>query len=309
MKTQQLGSSDLRSTRLIYGCMRIVGTWNPAEIDAAKRQMAFAALDAAWEAGYTHFDHADIYCRGGCESVFGEWLRDRRHDRSAMLITTKCGIRWPADPTVDAPHRYDFSREHIVWSCEQSMKRLGIDTIDVYLLHRPDVLMNPPEIAEAFGQLRAQGKVRHFGVSNFTIRQIEDLQASLDPPLVCNQIMLHPGHVAPIEDGTLNGLRRLGVTPTLWSPVAGGAYGDGKRSDKENERRVQDALDTEAAALGVSRTVVTMAYLMKLPSRPLPIIGTVNPDRIRDSVNADNAEISREAWYRIYLAARGQKLP
>lgn len=309
MKTATLGTTELRATRLIYGCMRIVGTWNPSEINAERKAMAFAALDAAWEAGYTHFDHADIYCRGGCESVFGEWLRDRRHDRATMLLTTKCGIRFDGDPTPDATHRYDFSAKHILWSCEQSLKRLGVETIDVYLLHRPDVLMDPVEIAEAFSKLKAQGKVLQFGVSNFTIPQLEDLLAAVEEPLVCNQIEVHPGRLSPIEDGTLNTLRRHNITPTAWSPVGGGAFGDGPLADDPHKRRVQESIDKEAGALGVSRTAVTLAWLMKHPSGIQPIIGTVKPERIKDATRADTLELTREAWYRIYLAARGKKLP
>lgn len=309
MKTAPIGRSDLHATRLIYGCMRTVGTWNPAEITAERKAGAFAALDAALDAGYTHFDHADIYCKGGCEAVFGEWLKAKRVDRSSLVITTKCGIRWAGDPTPDATHRYDFSKSHILWSCEQSLKRLGIETIDVYLLHRPDVLMDPPEIAEAFAQLKRQGKVRYFGVSNFTIPQLEDLQSALEEPLVCNQIEAHPGRLSPIEDGTLNTLRRLSVTPTAWSPVAGGKFGDGPLADDADTRRIQDALDAEAKTHGVTRTVITLAWLMRHPSGIQPIIGTIKPDRIRDAVAADTVDLSREAWYRIYLAARGKPLP
>lgn len=309
MKTCTIGKSDLKSTRLIYGCMRTVGTWDPKDVNADRKAMAKAALTAAWEAGYNHFDHADIYCRGACEEVFGEWMRENSVPRDQLIITTKCGIRWGGDPDTDAPHRYDFSKKHILRSCEMSLKRLGVETIDIYLLHRPDVLMDPIEVADAFNQLKSHGKVRHFGVSNFTNAQLEDLQSALEEPLVCNQIELHPGRLSPIEDGTLNTLRRLHVTPTAWSPVGGGAYGDSPLSDDENKRRIQEALDAEAKAHGVSRTVITLAWLLKLPSGVMPIVGTVKPDRIKDAVAADSLDLSREAWYRIYLAARGKKLP
>jgi predicted oxidoreductase len=308
MKTVPLGRSDLHSTRLIYGCMRIPGTWQPAEIDAQREREAFAALEAAVGTGYNHFDHADIYARGACERIFGEFLRANPGLRERIVITTKCGIRWPGDPALGAPHRYDFSAEHITWSCEQSLKRLGVDTIDVYLLHRPDVLMNPAEIAAAFDALHRQGKIRHFGVSNFTPSQTALLQVHLDQPLVCSQIEVHPLRLAPFEDGTLDDLYQRGITPTSWSPVAGGRLGDKAAAD-ERTTAVLAALDTEAQQLGVSRSVIVMAWLHKHPANILPIVGSRRPERIRDAVAADHIELSREAWYRIYVAARGKPLP
>ncbi len=309
MKTVSLGKSELRSTRLIYGCMRIPGTWDPAAIDAQHRREAFAALEAAVEAGYNHFDHADIYARGECERLFGEFLKAHSGLRERILITTKVGIRWAADTAPDAPHRYDFSAEHIQASCEGSLKRLGVDAIDIYLLHRPDVLMNPDEVAAAFQRLRQQGKVRHFGVSNFTPGQIALLQSRMSEPLVCNQIEVHPLRLAPFEDGTLDYLHEHRITPTSWSPVAGGRLGDPPTPTSDAPARLLGALDAEAQAHGVSRTTLIMAWLLKHPSGILPIVGSRRPDRIREAVAADAVELSREAWYRILLAARGKPLP
>lgn len=309
MKTMPLGQSDLHSTRLIYGCMRIPGTWNVAEIDDVRRKEAFAALEAAVQAGYNHFDHADIYAHGECERIFGEFLRANPGLREKIIITTKCGIRWPGDSATDAPHRYDFSAEWIERSCEGSLERLGIETIDVYLLHRPDVLMNPDEIAGAFDRLRSAGKVRHFGVSNFTPSQTALLIDRLDVPLVCNQIEVHPLRLDPFEDGTLDDLYRRGITPTSWSPIAGGRLGDPPVASSDASWRLLRALDEEAATLGVNRTVVLCAWLLAHPAQILPIIGSRQPARIRDAATADEVTLSREAWYRIYIAARGRALP
>jgi predicted oxidoreductase len=309
MKTTQLGTSDLQTTRLIYGCMRTVGTWDPKEIDAAREREAKAALAAAVEAGYTHFDHADIYAHGECERVFGDFLRENPGLREKVLITTKCGIRWPADSAPDAPHRYDFSAEWISQSCEGSLKRLQVDTIDVYLLHRPDVLMEPDEVAKAFDTLQQAGKVRTFGVSNFTTRQTALLQSRLSQPLVCNQLELHALRLEPFEDGTLDYLHEQRITPTSWGPVAAGRIGDPPVATSDAPARVLNALDQEAAAYGVSRTTIAMAWLLKHPSGILPIVGTRRPERIREAVAADQVELSREAWYRIYVAARGRSLP
>lgn len=309
MKTIQIGASNLRSTRLIYGCMRIPGTWNPAEIDDQRRKEAFAALEAAVAAGYNHFDHADIYANGACEQLFGEFLKDHRGLRERVIITTKLGIRWAKEPDADAPHRYDFSAAHIERSCEGSLKRLGVDTIDVYLLHRPDVLMNPDEVAAALARLKEQGKARYFGVSNFTPSQMMLLQSRLPEPLVCNQIEVHPLRLNPFEDGTLDYLYQHRITPTSWSPIAGGRLGDPPIPASDAPARVLVALDAEAKRCGVSRTAIQMAWLLKHPSGILPIVGSRRPERIRDAVAADTVELSREAWYRIYVAGRGKTLP
>ena len=314
LTTTTLGQSDLTATRLIYGCMRIVGTWNPQEVDTDRRDRAKASIAAAVDAGYTHFDHADIYCRGMCEQVFGEYLGESPGLRQRITITTKCGIRFAGDPGKDSPHRYDFSPQHILASAEASLKRLGVDTIDCYLLHRPDVLMHPEQIAGAFDELHRQGKVRHFGVSNFTTAQLICLQAALDQPLVCNQIAFHPNRFAALEDDTLHELHRLRVTPTAWSPVGGGMFATGGRvpSDHPDRERLEgllNVLDAEAERLGTNRTAVTLAWLMQHPAGVHPIIGTTNAERIREAVTADTLNLDREAWYRIYLAARGRKLP
>lgn len=308
MKRVPLGLTDLHSTRLIYGCMRIPGAWNPAEIDERRRKEAFAALEAAVESGYNHFDHADIYAQGECERLFGEFLKAHPGLRERIIITTKLGIRWAGEPDADAPHRYDFSTAHIERSCEGSLRRLGVDTIDIYLLHRPDVLMNPDEVAELFDRLKQCGKVRYFGVSNFTPSQTSLLQSRLREPLICNQLEIHPLRISPFEDGTLNHLHQHRITPTSWSPLAGGRLGDPPSSNSDAPARLLATLDAEAHRCGVSRTSIVLAWLLLHPSGILPIIGSRDPDRIRDAIAADGVDLSREAWYRIYLAARGETL-
>lgn len=314
MRTAELGRSGITTTRLIYGCMRTVGTWNPADVDEERVEMARTAVLAAFEAGYRHFDHADIYCRGECERVFGRILAENPGMREQIIITTKCGIRWPGVPDAGSPHRYDFSATHILWSAEQSLERLGVETIDVYLLHRPDVLMDPDEVAGAFQALKQAGKVRAFGVSNFTPAQFDALQAAWPEPLACNQLRITPQDVRPFEDGTLEHHLRVGTTPTAYSPVAGGILGDGAvvpadHADCARLTALNAALDAEAAQLGVSRSAAVNAWLMRHPAGIQPIIGTVNPERIRSAAAADGVEMGREAWYRIYLAARGRPLP
>lgn len=309
MQTVQLGTSDLQTTRLIYGCMRLPGTWNPAEIDDQRRREAFAALDAAIAAGYNHFDHADIYCHGECERLFGEWLRNQGNLRDRLIITSKVGIRFGQDPQPDDPHRWDFSAEWIRQSCEGSLRRLGVDRLDLYLLHRPDRLMNPDEIAAVFDELRAAGKVRYFGVSNFTTSQTALLQSRLAFPLVNNQLELHPLEPAPFTDGTLDHLLQHRITPTSWSPLAGGRLGDDAPTPDERTRTLLAALDREAADLGIPRANLILAWLLRHPSGILPVIGSRTPARITALAAAEEVTVSRSAWYRIHIASLGRTLP
>jgi predicted oxidoreductase len=314
MKTQRLGKSDLVISRLSYGCMRYVGTWNPAEITPEREAQAHAAIKAALDHGYTLFDHADIYCAGGCETVFGRFLKANPSVRQSIQIATKCGIIFGGNPKPTSPHRYDFSASHIAWSAEQSLKRLQIETIDLYQLHRPDVLMNPPEIAEAFTKLRDAGKVRYFGVSNFLPSQVAALQAHLAFPLIVNQVEIHLGRLDNFVDGTLDQCIEKSITPLSWSPIAGGFLATGGTVPDQHPRRdtmrllVQE-LDAVAERYGVSRTVIAIAWLLKHPSGIIPIVGSCRPAHIADAVKADGIDLDREDWYRLYVAARGTKLP
>lgn len=314
MKTQRLGTSDLVVSRLGYGNMRCVGTWSVAEATGERRATGVRSHIAALEAGYTLFDTADIYCHGVCEEVLGQFLREVPSARRQIVIATKCGIRFPGDPNPDSPHRFDFSKQHIVRSCEQSLRRMGIDAIDLYQLHRPDYLMDPSEVAEAFGQLQQSGKVRHFGVSNFLPHQLAALQKALPMPLVVNQVEIHLGRFACLEDGTLSQCLELGITPLSWSPLAGGWLGDGRKlslSDPNyaHRRNIQLVADEIASELGVSRTVVALAWLLKHPCRIIPIVGSNRPEHLRDAAAADDVEMSREQWYRLAVASRGAALP
>ncbi len=314
MKTQPLGKSTLTSTRLAYGGMRASGTMDrnrfTPELDLAGRR----AFLAAYEAGYTHFDHADIYGNGISEEIFGRVLKDTAGMREHVLIGTKCGIRWAGEPDPAAPHRWDFSREHIVRSCEGSLRRLGVERIDLYMLHRPDYLADPDEIAGAFELLRAQGKVREFGVSNFRPSTLAMLQRACPMPLVVNQVEIHLARLDCLEDGTLDQCLERGITPVSWSPLAGGLLGDGGSPAPEDPRAdglrgLLAVLDAIAARHGVSRTVISLAWLLRHPAGIVPLVGSIEPERIRDAVRADTLELSREDWYTILVAARMQGLP
>jgi predicted oxidoreductase len=314
MKTLRIGKSDLVSTRLAYGCMRIAGGWDPAKVSADDRARGRRAVIAAWEAGYRLFDHADIYCRGVCESIFGEALREAPEMRQGALVATKCGVRFAGDPDPDSPQRYDFAAEHILRSAEASLKRLGIERIDLYQLHRPDYLMDPDEVAAAFEKLRTAGKVRWFGVSNFLPSKVAALASAMATPLVVNQVEIHLGRLDCFNDGTLDQCLAERMTPLAWSPLGRGLFADGGTVDPKHPRRATmegllKVLDATAARYGASRTAVSLAWLMKHPAGIIPIVGSANPDHIRAAAKADDLELSREDWYRLLVAARGEKLP
>jgi len=314
VNTQTLGKSSLVSSRLAYGCMRISGTHERDKLTPELEAAAKKAILAAYEAGYTHFDHADIYGNGLCEEIFGRVVKDVSGMRDRILIASKCGIRWKGDPDDSAPHRWDFSRGHILKSCEDSLRRLGTDRIDLYMLHRPDYLADPQEIAAAFSELKRQGKVLEFGVSNFRPSLLSMIRHACPMPLVVNQVEIHLGRLDCLEDGTLDQCLQDGITPVSWSPLAGGRLGDGGGVDPKDprasgRRALLDLLDVKARQYGVSRTVLSLAWLLKHPSRIIPIVGSVTPARIQDAAKADGLTLSREDWYSILVAARMRGLP
>ena len=310
MIQQTIKQTSFSVGRLAYGAMRISGAWDPSQVTQAMRERGKAALVAAFEAGYTLFDHADIYGQGSCESIHGELLREMPSMRDEIVIATKCGIRFGGDPNPDSPHRYDFSKEHILWSCDQSLARLGIETIDIYQLHRPDLLMNPEEIAEAFDTLHRAGKVRYFGVSNFLPSFVTALQSALPNALCVNQVEIHLGRLDCFTDGTLDQCLSSSITPLAWSPLGGGWLGEGGSVPAGSPRNhLLSLMDQMAAGYGVTRTEIALAFLLKHPSGIVPIVGSTRPEKIRQAVKATEIDLSREDWYRLLVAARQAPLP
>lgn len=295
MQQQPLGTTELSISRLGFGCMRISGTWNPAEFGDSHREKGRAALLAAYEAGYTLFDHADIYGRTTCETLHGELLADTPSLRSQTILATKCGIRFPDDPP-GSPQRYDFRKEHIIASCEASLTRLQSEVIHLYQLHRPDYLMNPDEVEEAFRQLRASGKVLHFGVSNFLTSKVRALRSRVES----NQVEIHLNRLDCFEDGTLDQCLELRLTPFAWSPLDRGKLADAEA--------LGGALVPIAEELGVGVAEIALAWLMRHPSQIVPIVGSTAPARIRSMARAAEINLSHDDWYRILLASRGAPL-
>lgn len=319
MHVQTLGSSTVSTTRIAYGCMQIGGSWDRSPYDAKARAKALAAVRAAVDAGITCFDHADIYCIGKSEEVFADVAAELKLVRSKIVLQSKCGIRFGGDPQPDAPGRYDFSRGHIVESTEKILRRLKTDYLDVLLLHRPDALVEPDEVAEAFDGLHASGKVRWFGVSNHNAGQIELLRGSLRQPLIVNQVQLSLIHHHLINagivhnqgsgslgaEGVLDYCRLNRITLQAWGPLAGGkAIGAADGSD---------ALGKAVAALakkrGVSAEAIAIAWLLRHPAKIQPVIGSTDPARIASVCQADAVELSREEWYALFTAARGGGVP
>jgi len=314
MKTFQLGKSSLQPSVLAYGCWRLAGAADPEHVTPDRRTAGRAAVIAAYEAGYTLFDHADIYCRGEAETIFGEVLREVSGMRGRILIASKCGIRPAGDPDAHAPYRYDFSAGHIVTSCEHSLRRLGVEVLDLYMLHRPDFLCEPAEVAAAFGKLKDSGKVREFGVSNFRPSQWLMLQQACPMPLVVNQIQASLLHLDPFLDGTLDQCLASHVVPLAWSPLAAGTLAGRigvAMNDPQHARKAKldDVLGVLSRERGVSRSALALAWLRRHPSGILPIVGSTNPDRIREATPAAELELTREEWYRLMEAAHGQRLP
>ena len=314
MQTITLGESSLECSRLAYGCWRVTGVITHPPIDNEREKRGYDAITAAYEAGYTMFDLADIYSEGLVEEVFGRTLKGVPGMRDNIAVTTKCGIRQEGDPDKGSPHRYDLSRDHIVRSCEASLKRMDIDCIDLYLLHRPDYLMEQEEIAKAFDELKRAGKVREFGVSNFTVDQLDHLQAACPMKLICNQVEISLFHYDALEDGSLDYYQRHGVTPLAWSPLAQGKLGSKAPVSFHNvnhlqEQTVRDALHVVALQEECCPTAIALAWLLRHPAGIVPVIGSTNPEHIREATKATDLLLSPEEWYRLMAAAAGKPLP
>jgi predicted oxidoreductase len=314
MKTVPLGQSSLVSSRLAFGCWRIAGTWESCAVTADAMKRGRETVLAAYEAGFTLFDHADIYCDGVAEKIFGQALKESPAMRDRIVIASKCGIRKAGEPQPKSPFRYDFSADYIVSSCEGSLKRLGVDAIDVYQLHRPDYLMHPEEVAGAFSRLKSAGKVREFGVSNFRPAQVTALQKACPMRLIVNQVEISLANRTCLDDGTLDQCLSEKITPLAWSPLAGGLLGDGAKEllpwqEGYRTKPSVAALDEVARERGTSRTVVALAWLLKHPANIIPIVGSIQPQNIKEATRATALELSRDEWYRLLEAARGERLP
>jgi len=285
--------------------MRIVGEGNSGDRARGKR-----ALSAAVESGYTLFDHADIYGAGHSEELFGEFLRESPSIRDQLAIATKCGVRFAGDDGGESPARYDCRHDYILQCVEGSLRRLGVEQVELLLLHRPDYLMRAEEIAVAFDELYSSGKVANFGVSNFSVRQVDLLRSRVTVPLIVNQIEINIHNINALLDGTLDQCQQLGITPQAWCPIAGVAYPAwGNTFAADDDNRIRAELERQMHRYDVQDWQIALAWLLKHPAGISPIVGSTTPSRIAAATDSLDVEYSREDWYRLLEARNGRSVP
>jgi len=284
----------------------VAGLWRLAKWSLADDALASWISDVI-DQGVGTFDLADIYGSYTCEGLFGAALRHTPRLRERLRIVTKCDIKVisPARPA-HTRHVYDTSAAHIVASVVRSLRDLGTDRVDLLLLHRQDPLMDPHEVAAAFDALESSGKVLSFGVSNFTPSHLAMLASYVRQPLITNQVEASLLRLAPFEDGTFDQCLQRRMRPMLWSPLAGGRlFSD----SSPTTLRVRGAVEAIALARGVAPETVAYAFLLRHPARPRLITGTKRLDRIVAAVAALQLELTREEWFELWCAARGEPLP
>ena len=305
MKTITLNNTNLSIPEIGMGCMRIV------ELENANAVKSW--VDTALEHGINFFDHADIYGKGRCEELFGQVLTPSLREK--IILQSKCSIR----PGI----AFDFSKEHILNSVDGMLKRLNTEYLDILLLHRPDTLMEPEEVADAFRILKESGKVRHFGVSNQTPMQMELLSKYCDEPLLINQLQLSIAHCPMINSGINanmyndSGINRDGgvleycrlkdITIQAWSPFQYGMF-EGIFLGNEKFAELNKVIDDLAEKYNVTNSAIAVAWILRHPAGIQTIVGTTNKDRIAQISKASEIRLTREEWYALYMAA-GNKLP
>ncbi len=305
MKIINLGKSDLKVPAIILGCMRIS--------QMAEKEVA-ALVDAALERGVNFFDHADIYGGGMSEQVFGNTVITSPAKREQLIIQSKCGIK---------QGEYDFSKEHILSSVDGILKRLNTDYLDILLLHRPDTLVEPEEVAAAFDSLYHCGKVRHFGMSNQNPYQLALLGAYINQPLLVNQVQFGVAHTGIIDaginvnmqndaatmrdGGILEYCRLHNITLQAWSPLQYGCF-EGVVLDNDKFVQLNRVLEHIANEQSTDKSAVAIAWIMRHPANMQTILGTTNVDRLIKMLDAQNVQLTRQQWYEIYRST-GNKLP
>ena len=274
----------------------VVGAWRWNIATETVEQLIHKALDV----GMTTFDHADIYGDHSNEEIFGRVLKQDPGLRQKMEIVSKCGIKFPSAKRPESwVKHYNTSKEHIVWSAEKSLKMLGTDRLDLLLIHRPDPLLDPERVAEAFSSLRQSGKVLHFGVSNFTPPQFEMLQSYLPFPLVTNQLEISITHHSPLFDGHVDVLMKHRVAPMAWSPLGGGSLMD----------QHLEQIFSKAPAYQATPAQLSLAWLLRHPASIFPVIGTTKPERVAESARATDIHLDVQDWFEMLKAVQGREMP
>ena len=281
----------------------VMGYWRLMDWNMSAQQLV-SFIEEHLDLGVTTFDHADIYGGYQCEAAFGEALKRSPALRQRMEIVTKCGIATTAKAEHAIGH-YITDRDHIIRSAEQSLTNLATDYLDLLLIHRPDPLMDADEVAEAFLALHQSGKVRHFGVSNFTPAQFTLLQSRLPFTLATNQVEISPVYQPLLLDGTLDQLQQLRIRPMAWSCLGGGRLFNDDAFQPLRDELAQVAQELNAETI----EQVVYAWILRLPSQPLPIIGSGKIERVRSALAAEQLQMTRQQWFRIRKAALGYDVP
>ena len=304
MKNIKIGGK-YEASAIALGCMRM------ANLD---EKSVDAIMDSAFQNGVDFFDHADIYGGGNAEKVFGDYLKRHKNARDNMIIQTKCAIH---------DGQYDFSKEHILKSVEGSLSRLGVDYVDALLLHRPDTLMEPEEVAEAFDILESSGKVKYFGVSNQNVMQMELLKTAVKQPLMINQLQFSVTEAGMVTSGMnvnmknsesvmhdgsfLEYSRIKNITIQTWSPFQYGFF-EGTFVDSEKYPELNQKLAEIGEKYGLTKTGVAAAWILRHPANMQLIAGTMKPEHLTEICKASDITLTRSEWYEIYRAA-GHALP
>lgn len=324
MKTIPIQKHGINASQIVLGCMRMGGDWDKnSPITGEHLKEGHKAVETALEIGINMFDHADIYTVGKAEQVFGQVLKSKPGLREQIILQSKCGIRFAEG---NSPHRFDFSEEHILRSVDGILQRLGTEYLDILLLHRPDALVDPEEVASAIHKLKSSGKVRHVGVSNMSQGQIKLLQAYCDEKFIVNQLEMSLLKIGFLEtgihvnqeaardnvfpEGTLEYCRLENIQLQSWGPLAQGLY-SGRSLDGQNESVAATAklVQQMAADKNTTPEAIVLAWLMTHPAGVQPVIGTINPERIRACKDAFELRLTREEWYSLYISSRGRSLP
>ena len=322
-KSYPLANQLRQHSPLVFGCMNLGGGWNSNPLTAADIAQTHKVIDAALDAGIRIFDHADIYTFGKAEQAFGKVLAERPELRQQMALQSKCGIRFADD---SSPQRYDFSEQWITESVNNILRRLQTEQLDILLLHRPDPLMEPAEVAAAFAKLTASGKVKHFGVSNKQQHQIALLQDTILEPFVVNQLELSLSHLAWLDEGTTAGCsgqppvnfsagtieycRRNNIQLQAWGSLSQGLFsGKDVSQQPAHVQATAKLVQQLAAEYQVTNEAIVLGWLMRHPANIQPVIGSTSIERIKACAEAPTVQLSREHWYALYLSARGEALP
>jgi predicted oxidoreductase len=299
-------SSSPEFSRLVFGAWRLLD-----RTETSSPQAIAERIETAIEAGITTFDHADIYGNYAVEEAFGRALKLNPNLKNRIEIVTKTGIKLlsPARPN----HRiksYDTSKAYITQAVENSLKALGVASIDLLLLHRPDLLMDPEEISATFTELAKAGKCRSFGVSNYSASQFEMLQSRMSVPLVTNQIELNPFQMSALDNGVMDLCMQRKVSPMAWSPLGGGKLFDGNNPNAVRVSKTMHEILDRRSSLPRGATIehVCYAWLLAHPANIVPVLGTANLDRIRNASIAEHIQLTREEWYEIWQASKGHEV-